>query len=91
MDWSKLKDNKCPKCKEGVLEHNLRGCRCACGFMMSAQKFNKIVEDLYKPRARRCGTFDNIEALNNDGRPLVRQDFGDSPFADREDQLEEEE
>lgn len=91
MDWKKLKDNKCPKCGTSTLEHNLRYCRCKCGFMMSVQKFNKIIEYLYRPKQKRCGTFDNFEALQNDGRKELLPDFGDSPFADREDQLEEEE
>jgi len=70
MDWNKLKDNRCPKCWAPLRDDRLsfmHECgRDGCDFKISNEKFDKIVSDLYKPKTKRCGTFDqNLSDLNN--------------------------
>lgn len=37
-----------------------------CDFVIGKDKFEKIVNDLYRPKQRRCATFEeNISELNN--------------------------
>lgn len=74
MNWNNLKNNKCPKCK-GSLIHNARAVRCEyndftansqCDFTCSVRKFNQLVNELYKPKAKRVMMDDeNLEDLNN--------------------------
>lgn len=69
MNWSNLKNNQCPKCKS-ALEANARYHKCTnvrCDFMCSVQKFNMIVNDLYRPKRYRIGQYEeeNLSALNN--------------------------
>lgn len=53
MIWSRLKNFECPKDKN-VLQDNTFSdeyvCR-KCGFHISKDRFNDIVNDIYKPRA----------------------------------------
>lgn len=70
MNWSSLKENKCPMCISD-LKHNPSSAQheCTnCDFRIGAVKFDKIVGDLFKPK-RRCATGDSIEKnlsdLNN--------------------------
>lgn len=87
MKWENLKNNKCPMC--GSL---LRSCSngtqdgygCStkgyeCTFFVGIEKFNQIVNSLYKPKEVK----DNFEALQNLGHKVVAEDFSDSPYADR--------
>jgi hypothetical protein len=43
---------------------------------------------MYKPKAKRGRSVDNLTALSLDGRKEVSEDFADSPFADREEEKE---
>ncbi len=83
MNWNNLKNNECPQCGKVLtpaVSHTGYGC-FNCHFTISKAKFDKIVNDLYKPKQKRCGTFDdNGEALNNLGHEEVTEDFSDSRF-----------
>ena len=85
MNWKKLKDNKCPKCSSDLKADNC--CyvcsRIDCTFTIRQKKFEKIVNDLYKPKSQRLAFFDeNLSELNNLGREEVAEDFSDSKFLD---------
>lgn len=71
MKWENLKSNKCPKCSSLLTDAKIdKRYSCPsfdCNFTIAKEKFDKIVNDLYKPKARRCGTSDNFEALQNLG------------------------
>jgi len=46
MDWSNLKENKCPNCSKDIsTTYSLitKMFECNCGFKITAEKFNKIV------------------------------------------------
>lgn len=54
MDWKKLKDYKCPKCK-AQLEHQLDAERYTCtekecDFSIGKQKFHSIVTNQTRPK-----------------------------------------
>ena len=83
MNWKNLKNNKCPECTSLLLGRN--GCEYAClncGFVISNEKFEKIVNDLYKPKKFQSDD-DRLSELNNLGRKEVTEDFSDSPFLDK--------
>lgn len=73
---------KCPACGMELAHIVSRGIECkTCPFVISHEKFQKIVADMYT----RKGT-DYLEdpdtrlsELNNYGRELVSEDFSDSP------------
>lgn len=82
MKWNNLKNNKCPNCNEVLMEKPVnRFHYCVCGFTMSEQRFNEVLNSLYKKELRRTEE-DNLEALNNLGHNLITEDFSDSPYAD---------
>jgi len=75
MKWDALKSMQCPK-NGALLEERPTGYACTspeeiCGFFISKAKFDTVVQSLYAPKPKRCGTFDedgNLSALNNLGR-----------------------
>lgn len=73
---------KCPKCGGSISA--LLYCKdLDCGFSISKEKFDVIVEDLYKPKFRRqIATDENLSDLNNFGLDEVAEDFSDSPHLD---------
>lgn len=68
MNWERLKNMKCPQCGKDLtraVSHTGYGC-FNCHFTISKEKFDKIVSDLYKPKQKRCSTFEeNLGELNN--------------------------
>lgn len=67
MNWNNLKNNQCPKCKH-FLEGNARYHRCTnsdCDFVCSVQKFNAIVNSLYRPTMSVRTEEENLSDLNN--------------------------
>ncbi len=66
INWNNLKNMKCPKCRERV---------AADIFKISMEKFNKIVDSLYKPKPV---VIDNQFELNNLGTSKIAEDFSDS-------------
>ena len=76
--WNRLKNMRCPKCngvvKNGILSDEVQ---CSeCDFRISAEKFNKIVGDLYRPKAQRDEVEDNLAEWNN-YRPEERRERHD--------------
>lgn len=84
MKWNNLKNNKCPKCF-GLLTQNtitgLHECLGCNDFTISEEKFDKIVNDMYRPNKFQ-NEDERLEELNNFGREKVTQDFSDSPVLD---------
>ena len=73
---------KCPKCsnplgRSGVLEpfHCTDGMNC--DFSISSEKFDGVVNSLYKPRAKYSTPEDNLSALNNFGHKEYSKDYSD--------------
>lgn len=67
MNWKNLKDNACPKCK-CPLEEDGDSHRCSsldCDFSCPHEKFESIVNSLYRPRARAIEPEENLKALND--------------------------
>ena len=87
MNWNNLKNGKCPKCNAVVgFESVKQMYTCSnmaegCDFRIGKEKFEKIVNDLYKPKNRPSFN-DNLSELNNLGREVIAEDFSDSPFLD---------
>lgn len=67
MNWNNLKNYKCPKDASPLKDigHYHACTKTGCVFSINKEKFDQIVNDINKPKAKRCGTFDNQEALNN--------------------------
>lgn len=69
MDWSNLKENKCPKCRADLI---IRGffdglyfCKNEmCDFKISPTKFDQIVSKPSKVRVRDTSE-ENLSELNN--------------------------
>ena len=90
MNWKALKNNRCPNCGEllvstlptiretGCATINLMECD-TCDFRISKEKFEKIVNDLYKPK-KNLVSKDNMEELNNLGHKKITEDFSDSAY-----------
>jgi hypothetical protein len=84
MNWSALKDMKCPKCGSELVDEQ-RGFRCSfgrgtsaqCTFFISKAKFDQVITSLYKPRERSTETMsadERLSELNNYGRtPLYER------------------
>lgn len=75
--WSRLKNNKCPKCS-GMIEkarpkanaHFVYVCEYSktgdCDFSITQERFDSLLKDLYKPRSYpNRSPEDNLSALNN--------------------------
>jgi len=82
MIWKNLRDGLCPKCSAklnlGLLDVQYSCTNCT--FKISKDKFETIAfgEPAF---ARRVSDIeDNLHSLNNLGRPLIMEDFSDSPF-----------
>ncbi len=85
MNWNNLKSNKCPGCSANLIKaSSFPGQACSkCSFTISLVKFEKIVTDLYKPKRKRCLTYEeNLGELNNLGREEMVEDFSNSRFLD---------
>jgi len=94
MNWKNLRDNKCPKCgnllqKGGNGKQIGYGCSTKgyiCTFFIGEEKFTNLVNELYNSQkavdSRYKDITDNLEALNNLNRPIVTEDFSDSPHLD---------
>ncbi len=90
LNWSRLKNFKCPKCGQNLVTSNFgtRAVGCedeeSCGFYMKQEVFDRIVKNLYqtkewyKPKFGDDG--ENLELLNNLNRGIVPRDFSDSVF-----------
>lgn len=77
--WSRLKNLRCPKCNGDIHSGTLSDemvCK-ECDFRINRAKFDKIVGDLYRPRAQRDDVEENLEAWNN-YRPEEREAQHDS-------------
>ncbi len=84
MNWNRLKDMMCPSCqgtlivKKGFFQYY--HCSKNCGFNVSSERFDEILENLY--RGKKPSNFieaDNLAALNNFGHREMTEDFSDSP------------
>ena len=67
MIWQRLKNMKCPTCN-GFLKENskMSGYKCNCGFFVTKEKFEAIVDKLYKKGDRSLDEYDkNLGELNN--------------------------
>lgn len=83
MNWNKLKENRCPRCSQ-LLSKAKGFHECAhCGFSIGHEKFEKVIDNLYKGKSNLIQVNDNFEALQNLGHKRVMEDYGDSPYADR--------
>ncbi len=52
MNWKNLKDTKCPSCKSLLVDYpSSRMYKCPTGdFSIGYDKFNQVVNNLYKPK-----------------------------------------
>lgn len=84
MNWKNLKSNKCPKCELPLKDIGEYMACSKCIFSINKEKFEKIVNDLYKPYTKSKDSIsdDNLSELNNLGHEKVAEDFSDSPFLD---------
>lgn len=72
MNWELLKNNECPKCGNTLMECSngvQMGYECStkgyeCTFFIGQEKFEEIVNSLYRPRIRN-EVEDNQAELNN--------------------------
>jgi hypothetical protein len=81
MKWEMLKKMKCPKCSKAIKRvAGVYACT-ACEFVINAERFDVIVDRLYK-KGRKPSEEDNASALNNLGHEPVREDFSDSSALD---------
>ena len=83
MNWNNLKNNKCPNCVVLLIfdkQYKMHRCEI-CGFAISDEKFNQIVENLYrKSKMLIKSDDDRLAELNNLGRDEIAEDFSDSPY-----------
>lgn len=82
MNWLNLKNNKCPSCScfltRAPFSSTASSYCNSCNFRISSEKFDKIVNGLYKKK--RSPTYEeNLSELNNLGREKMSEDFSDSP------------
>lgn len=71
--WSRLQTMKCPKCNMALKEAITSSIyRCdgveegSCDFVISKEKFNALVQSLYRPKKARIITEEeNLSELNN--------------------------
>lgn len=78
MNWRALKNVDCPNCIEPLKVPLLSGFyECPlCTFKISEEKFDAIVNKLYKPRQYTTPE-DNLSALNNFGHKKISEDYSD--------------
>jgi len=89
MIWSRLKNNCCPGCAsllqmgDSLLTpfFNCSNVRCVANdgkpFLITEERFNEIIEDMYRPKERQSREYDNMSALNNLGHEVRSEDFSD--------------
>ena len=83
MKWNNLKNVKCPACGSGLktsLLSDFYFCvnnPASCDFKIGKEKYDSVVNNLYKPRARYETQEDNLSALNNLGHKEYSQDYSD--------------
>ena len=65
MNWNALRDKRCPQCGDKL--NSEFHCRTLdCNFKTTKQKFQKIVETLYKPqKTKPILTSDMLHKMNN--------------------------
>lgn len=78
MKWNNLKNANCPKC-DNFLSLIKGKYVSSCGFFISKEKFDELVDKMYKNPRSQFNTADNSEALNSLGLDIVTEDFSDSP------------
>ena len=87
MNWNNLKSAKCPQCGFNLthstfdMVYKCMNDACKPDFKISNEKFESIVNSLYKPQKRRTED-ENLADLNNLGRKEITEDFSDSHFLD---------
>lgn len=67
MKWTNLKIMRCPACGRPVQQEILKGmveCK-SCNFGVGIDKFEEIVQGMYRPKMRMPEAQDNQEALNS--------------------------
>jgi len=67
MNWSNLKQMKCPKCGKALKGFIDIKCQdqMKCKFTITSKRFDEVVASLYAP-GRKCVTFEeNLSELNN--------------------------
>ncbi len=80
MNWKNLKNNKCPKCL-GVLTHDKDNMILYCDdcgdFKIGEERFEEIVNGLYKPKKRQQEDEDErrMAELNNFGEEDFSEDL----------------
>lgn len=95
LNWSKLKDFKCPKCGHYMTTLNSGSTRAVgcedednCGFWMSDPVFNRIVKNLYqtKPgyRPKFGDDMENLTLLEELNRGIVPKDYQEHVFLEPE-------
>lgn len=75
MIWSRLKDYMCPKCRRGLrktcqIHTGKEGHGCACGFFISLEAFDKLINRIYQAKGRAIKV-DSFEELQNMGREEI--------------------
>ncbi len=79
MNWNNLKNVTCPDCSRGLSKQD-GFYRCfGCNFRIGHQKFDTVVNNLYKPKTQDA---DNLSELNNLGHEKIAEDFSDSKILD---------
>lgn len=80
MIWSRLKENRCPKCRLPlILRAGIHACTGQkCDFAIREAKFDELIQSLYtkKPISYRSEE-QNLSDLNNLGREKVSKSFLD--------------
>lgn len=88
MMWDRLKLMRCPK-SNGELQYDevfwIYKCQHPnCDFKINKERFDEVVENLYKPKRQRPQHFgslldeeSNMSALNNLGRNTMSEDYSD--------------
>ncbi len=79
MKWSNLKEVKCPQCDRQLTKLAKYACM-NCHFTISSEKFDNIVNKMYRNPRAQYHEGDNSSLLNNFGHEEVKEDFSDSPF-----------
>lgn len=84
MNWSRLKNNCCPKCNAllncSFLDALYHCTGLDCDFSIAEDKFDKIINDMYAPRKRTVDDFDDekrLSELNNMGHEIPSKDYSD--------------
>lgn len=83
MNWHNLKNNKCSKCdnwlNQTFWDSFIHCINEACDFKISPDRFDDMVNTLYRAKEPWKTEEQNLEELNNLGHGLITDDFSDSP------------